>query len=100
MELSVVAEIVPVDVPPERLKATVRPPTRMLFPAASFAWRVRVVLEPEAIVPLARDTTEFASDTAPGVTVRVGKVLVIADPPIVAPRVVAVPERTPVTVAV
>ena len=45
-------------------------------------------------------TKDCARETAPGLTVMVGRVVVTAEPPIVAPIEVAVPESTPVKVAV
>jgi hypothetical protein len=93
---SVVPPKVPVELPPKFVKATVSPPEGSAFPAASFAVSVAVMLEPEATVPAETVTSDWASETAPGVTVTVGSVEVIAEPPIVAFTVVAVPEVVPV----
>jgi hypothetical protein len=97
--LSVTPENVPFEVPPERATATVSPPAVSWFPAASFAVIVTVTPEPEATEPAETPTVDWASETAPGVTVTVGRVEVIAEPPIVAFIVVAVPDTTPVKVA-
>ena len=100
LPLSVVVPMVPVLVPPEAVKTTVAPPAVRLFPAASLAWSVSVTLLPEATVPLETLTVDVATDAGPGVTVTVGRVDVTAEPPMVAPTVVAVPATTPVNVAV
>lgn len=92
--------MLPVLVPPERVKATVSPPDVSWFPFASFAVKVRVTAELEATVPEETETTDWDKETGPGVTVTVGAVLVTVLPPMVAWIVVAVPERTPVKVAV
>lgn len=63
------------------------------------AVRVKVTLLPEATDPLATPTVEVAVEMVPGETVAVGNVEVTAEPPIVAPTVVAVPASTPVKVA-
>ena len=47
-----VAEIVPVEVPPEFVKTTVDPPEVKLFPAASLPCNVKVMLAPEFTVVL------------------------------------------------
>lgn len=62
--------------------------------------KVRVTKEEEATVPAETVTRELERDAAPGVTVMVGNVLVIALPPMVALMVVGVPETWPVKVAV
>jgi hypothetical protein len=97
--LSVVAPIVPVLVPPEAVNTTVEPPVARLLPNASFACSVSVTALPDATVPLATLTTDPAVEIAPTVTWTVGSVVVTADPPIVAPIVVAVPAVNPVKVA-
>ena len=97
---SVVAPMVPVLVPPVAVKITVAPPVVRLLPAASSAWSVRVTAPPEATVPLETVTVEVLVETAPAVTVTVGRVLVTAVPPTVAPIVVTVPAATPVNVVV
>ena len=99
MELSLVAEIDPVEVPPEFVKTTVEPPEVKLFPAASRPCKVRVMLAPELTVELDTLTTDCASEITPGVTVTVGSVDVIATPPMVPVIVVDVPLTIPVKVA-
>ena len=99
MVLSVVAPIVPVLLPPVRVKTTVRPPLVRLFPTASRAWSVRVSALPDANVALVRVTSEVTGDATPAVTVIVGNVELIAAPPIVALMARAVPANTPVKVA-
>jgi hypothetical protein len=59
-----------------------------------------VTPDPEATVAEARVMTAYAGEIAPGLTVIVGKVVVTAEPAIVAQIVVAVPETTPVKTAV
>lgn len=98
--MSVVAPTVPVLVPPVREKATVDPPALKLFPAASLAVSVRLILDPEATVLLDTEITEVTVEIVPGVTVIVGSVVVTGAPLIVAPMVVAVPAKTPVNTAV
>ena len=49
---------------------------------------------------LKTDTSDCATETAPGFTVIVGKIDVTAEPPIVEVIVVAVPEVVPMKVAV
>ena len=71
-----------------------------MLPAASRALTVTVTLPPEVTVGEATVTKELAGAIAPGVTVIVGRVVDTAEPPIVAPIVVAVPDSTPVKVAV
>lgn len=99
MELSVVAEIVPVDVPPVDVKATVDPPVDNKLLLESRAVKVRVTVEPEFTVPADTLTVEFARLMGPAVTVTVGRVLVTETPPMVPVMVVAVPATTPVKVA-
>ena len=100
MAASDVPENVPVLVPPELLNTTVEPPVVRAFPAASRAVSVAVIEEPDATVAAESVIEEFASEIAPGVTVTVGRVLVIALPPMMAPIDVAVPATAPVNVAV
>lgn len=97
---SVVAEIDPVDVPPVRVNTTVDPPAVKLFPAASFAVKLRVTVDPEETVPLETEMTDWVGEMPPGMTVTVGKLVDTEDPPMVAWSVVAVPDRTPVKVEV
>ncbi|HET9708688.1 MAG TPA: hypothetical protein VFP39_10345, partial [Gemmatimonadales bacterium] len=59
-----------------------------------------MALAPDDTVPLEVDTTEVRGEIAPVVTAIVGSVVVTALPLIVAPIVVAVPETSPVNVAV
>lgn len=70
------------------------------LPAPSFAVRVSVTLLPELTVADETLSTEVHELIVPGVTVTVGIVVVTATPPIVALRVVAVPAKIPVRVAV
>ena len=63
--LSVVAPIVPVLVPPVRVNTTASPPAVRLFPEPSFAWRVRVAVDPDATVALDTATVEVAVDAPP-----------------------------------
>ena len=98
--MSVVVPIVPVLVPPDAVNAIVAPPVVRLFPAASFAWRVRVAAAPEEMTPLDVVTTDVAAEIAPGVTAIVGIAVPTGVPFTVAPIVVAVPANTPVKVAV
>ena len=60
---------------------------------------MRVTALPDAEVAVETPTVEFAIETAPGVTVTVGAVVVIAEPFIEAVMPVAVPDETPVNVA-
>ena len=76
------------------------PPVVKLFPAASFACSVTVVDEPVTTEANDTPTVDVATEIAPGVTVTVGIAVVTATPPIVALIVVAVPDVTPVNVAV
>ena len=97
---SVVAETVPVLAPPVFVKTTVWPPAIREFPLASFAVKVRVTAEPDATELAERETRDCESEGEPGVTVTLGALLVTGPPPIVAPIEVALPEVTPVKVAV
>lgn len=100
MPLSVVALMVPVLVPPVLVNTTVRPPELKVLPFESWAMTVSI----EAVLNriLAKDTVTSDCDKlrGPGVTVMVGKVLVIALPPMVALMVVAVPATIPVKLEV
>jgi hypothetical protein len=98
--LSVVAPTVPVLVPPEAVNTTVEPPVARLLPAASFPCSVSDTALPDATVPADTLTTDWLVEIAAGVTWTVGKVLVTATPPIVAPIVRAVPATIPVKLAV
>lgn len=98
--MSVVPLTVPVLVPPERENRTVEPPVLKLFPAASFAVKVRLTLEPEATVDAETEIKDVTVEILPGLTVIVGSVVLTAVPLTVAPMVVAVPARTPVNTAV
>ncbi len=100
MLLSVTAANVPVEVPPERVKATTAPPTIMEFPAASFADKVATIDDPEVTVFEDTLTKEVNPLGDPGLTVMVGKLEVTAVPPMVAEIFVGVPDTTPVKVAV
>src|SRR5438034_633081 len=64
--------MVPVLVPPEWMNATVAPPVERLFPAASFACKVRVRVPPEATVLPDTVTTDVSAEIPPTVTVIVG----------------------------
>ena len=97
--LSVVAERVPVLVPPDLEKTTVWPPVVSPFPIESFVVSVRVRFDPEATVEEETNKMDWAKDTTPGETVIIGKELVTVLPPKVAPIVVADPEVTPVNIA-
>ena len=90
----------PVLVPPDLLNNTVSPPAVRLFPLPSFARRVTVTADPDATLEDETVTVEVFTEAVPGVTVTVGRVVVTEVPPMVALRVVAVPETTPVKVAV
>lgn len=98
--LSVTLPMLPVEVPPDVEKATVKPPEVSELPAASLDVSVRVELAPEATFELLTLTRDCAKDIVPGVTLMVGKVVVTAAALIVAPIVVAVPATLPVKVAV
>lgn len=97
--MSVVPLIVPVLVPPERLKTTVRPPEVSGLPMASRAIIVSVIAAPEATVLDDTLMVDWASELAPGTTVMLGSVLVTGTVLIVAPIFVAVPAVVPVNVA-
>ena len=100
MPASVVALIVPVELPPERLNTTVAPPTVIELPAASLACKVSVEVPPELIVALPTNICEVAELGPPGVTVTLGAAVVTLVPPILAVIVVAEPATAPVKVAV
>ena len=85
--------------PPDWVKSTVWPPDVRRLALASLVVSVRVEVPPERILLEERLTRDWDNETLPGVTVAVGRVLVIAAPPIVAENVVAVPEVVPVKVA-
>lgn len=76
------------------------PPVVRLFPAKSFACNVRLILEPEATDELETLINEVEVEIIPGLTSTVGRLVVTATPPMVAPMVVAVPASTPVKTAV
>lgn len=99
MPTFVVAPMVPVAVPPLRLKTTVLPPVVRLLLNPSRACKVRVLVVPEAMLALLTVITELAALITPGVTVKVGSVLVTAEPPMVAPIVEAEPAVAPVRLA-
>ncbi len=65
LPLSVVAPIVPVLAPPEKVKATVAPPVVMLFAAASFPCNVRVTALPDATLPADVLIVEVAAEIIP-----------------------------------
>ena len=90
----------PVLEPPVLEKTTVRPPDVMRLLAASLAVRVTVTDEPEATEAADAVIREFARDNDPGMTTTVGSVVVKELPLILAVKVVAEPETTPVKVAV
>ena len=96
MELSVVAPIEPVDVPPPDPNTIAEPPLVNVLPAASFAVRVRVTPPPDGTVDAAAVITDVPAEMTPGRTVTVGRLDVIAALPTVAPIVVALPAVTPV----
>ena len=54
----VVAETVPVLVPPDRVNTTVESPVVFRFPFASLAVRVRVTVDPAATVPEETEITD------------------------------------------
>jgi hypothetical protein len=90
----------PVEVPPLAVKATALPPTLIVFPAASFACRVSVIVPPEAIVVADAVMSEFAKLGTPGVTVIFGMDVPTEAPAMVAVTVAGVPASTPVKLAV
>ena len=100
MALSLTEPNVPSLVPPALVNVTVSPPLASRFPAASRAVSVNVSASPDATVLADALTSDCASDTAPGVTVIVGPVDVIAFPLIVAPIVRGVPAVVAVKIAV
>ena len=92
--------MVPALDPPLRENATVRPPEVKVLPAVSFAVRVSVSFAPEERPEVETVTRDCEREIDPGDTVSVGITEVTDDPPIVAARVVAVPDVVPVKVAV
>jgi hypothetical protein len=70
-----------------------------LFPLLSLACRVRVAVEPDAILPFERLTADCASETDPGTTVTVGEVEVTETALMVPVMLVAEPAVVPVKVA-
>lgn len=92
--------MVPVEVPPERLKTTVAPPVVRLFPAASRPVKVRVTVFPDDTLELETVSKDVVAEIEPGFTVTVGGVLVTGTPPMEALIVVGVPLIFPVKVAV
>lgn len=88
--------MVPVEDPPERVKATANPPLVRALSFASLAVKVRVEFDPEAMVLAETLMSELANENPPGVTVTVGSVEVSAEPLIVAAIVVADPAVVPV----
>ena len=97
--LSVTADSVPVEVPPDRVNTTVAPPKLTLVPPESFPVRVIVTGEPEETVPLETETTAVEFEGGPGVTVIWGSVVVMFEPFKVAVREIVVPGVPPVNVA-
>ena len=98
--MSVVVENVPELAPPDLENATASPPEVSELPLASFADRVTVTLLPDTTLAEETLTRDWASDAPPGMTITVGKELVTAAPPTVAPIVVGEPETKPLKVAV
>lgn len=98
--MSVVALIVPVEVPPEFEKTIVAPPLVTVLPAASLPVSVTTTPEPLATVLLATDTTELVAEIIPGKTDTVGKLVATGVPLTFALILVAVPAKTPVKLAV
>ena len=98
--LSVTAPIVPSLVPDPFVNVTVEPPAMSELPAASFVVSVRVTAPPTTTFAFETETTDVATDAAPGVTVNVGCVVVTAFPFSVAETARAVPAIAPVSVAV
>lgn len=92
--------MLPVLTPPVWLNTTASPPVVRVLPAPSLAVKVSVTLLPEATELDERVIVDWATEIVPGVTLAVGFVVVIGAPPMVAPMLVAVPARTPVSVAV
>ena len=99
-DASDVALIEPVEVPPALANTIAEPPLVSAFPAASFAVRVNVTAEPLETVGFDTVSIEVAGEIAPGITVTVGAVEVMLEPPTLALIVVAVPDVTPVKFAV
>lgn len=98
--MSVVPDTEPVLVPPLWAKTTTSAPFVSWLPLASLAVKVSVTVAPDVTVAELRVTSDWLSDTAPGLTVKVGSVEVTAEPPMVALMVVALPDVKPVNVAV
>ena len=98
--LSEVAAIVPSLVPAPIVKTTESPPVVNTFPDPSRAVSVKVTVPPDWALAVDTDTSDWASDTGPGVTVTVGKVDVTELPPIVAPIVRTEPNTVARNVAV
>ena len=96
--MSVTADIDPVLVPLFCEKETVWPPGAIRLLLASRAETVIVEVVPEAIVEELKATVELAAEIAPGVTCRVGNVFVIAAASMVAPKVLVLPDTSPVNV--
>ena len=92
--------IVPFETPPDRVNTTVLPPRVSWFPAASLVVSVKLTLLPAVADVAETVNSELESESAPGVTRNVGKVLDTLRPLMVAPSVVEVPVATPVRVAV
>ena len=92
--------ILPVDDPPLDVIVTVAPPLESTFPAASFPVKVRVTALPDKTVEAETAKSEVLELIVPGVTVTVGIEVVTVTPPMVAAIFVALPAKTPVTVAV
>ena len=98
--LSAVGEMLPVEVPPVRVKEMVEPPDVIKLPAASFAVKVRVIVFPEETVGDETVTNEVVVLMAPSVTVTVGAAEVTFEPPTVDVIVVGVPFNTPAKLVV
>jgi hypothetical protein len=97
--LSVVVDRLPVEVPPLRLITIVDPPAVRSFPFTSLAWRVIVLVVPEGTVAGETAKVDWLAEMLPGITVIVGRVEVMEEPPIVAVMLVAVPAVRPLNVA-
>ena len=97
--MSVVAEIEPLLVPELLEKATVKPPTVAVFPAASLAVSVSVDVLPLVIDALATLMSDCEREIVPTCTETCGDVVVTGVPPIVALMLVAVPAIAPVNEA-
>jgi hypothetical protein len=90
----------PVDVPPEKLNTTTRPPAGRLLPAASLLCSVRVTEFPDATVPEEIVISDCESDAVAWGSTVTEAVEATRDPPIFAEMVAAEPDSTPVNVAV